>query len=172
MFFSHSVGRWLFSGYFFLLLPATENFLLPGAKTCRLAVTHSLETRQIQQAQVCHRKDKDGVSLAECGGNTLIKIANSMHSCAQWTSPHHFLRGKFGDHFWGRKELVKYGGVNFVYWLNIPSRRAMYITINTINNMNYSLSSGAPLFGLYLCVLGTILLIQYIPLHNRARLCF
>lgn len=62
-----------------------------GAMTCRLAVSHSAEPKQVQEEQVHHRKEGDCLSLTEFEGNTLIKnlalclseLANSMHSFAQ-----------------------------------------------------------------------------------------
>lgn len=44
----------------------------PQAKD--LQTLHSVESKRIQQAQVCHRKEKDCLSLGECEGDTLIKI--------------------------------------------------------------------------------------------------
>lgn len=44
----------------------------PQAKD--LQTLHSVERKRIQQAQVCHRKEKDCLSLGEYEGDTLIKI--------------------------------------------------------------------------------------------------
>lgn len=73
VFFFHSVGRWLFAGYFFhLKMTGIRELFAPQAKD--LQTLRSVASKRTQHTQVWNRKAKDCLSLGECEGDALIKI--------------------------------------------------------------------------------------------------